>query len=216
MSSIGCDRSASKFGPAVYDRRPLVRRSPDRDDDAAPAGIDDGADDPGPGIVETASFRVLRCEVASISRGLVYRGACVFERTLALPSEIAGRDRGGSLEMTAQSIEFERVIEMIREKASGSTSGVLRASWASLRRRRCGAPSRRAGEPDSRLHRETDRAARLPADRRVVESDRAASRPATPCGVAARVARRAAVPRRHAPRRRLEQARRQVPSMGGC
>ena len=86
----------------------------------------------GRGIVETASFRVLRCEVASISRGLVYRGACVFERTLALPSEIAGRDRGGSLEMTAQSIEFERVIEMIREKASGSTSGVLRASWASL------------------------------------------------------------------------------------
>jgi hypothetical protein len=86
----------------------------------------------GRGIVETASFRVLRCEVASISRGLVYRGACVFERTLALPNEIAGRDRGGSLEMTAQSIEFERVIEMIREKASGLTSGVLRASWASL------------------------------------------------------------------------------------
>jgi uncharacterized protein DUF6982 len=86
----------------------------------------------GRGIVETTSFRVLRCEVASISRGLVYRGACVFERTLALPNEIANRDPGGPLETTAQSIEFQRAREMIREKATGLTSGVLRASWASL------------------------------------------------------------------------------------
>lgn len=39
----------------------------------------------GRGVTETATFRVLRCEVASLSRGLVYRGACLFERTLSMP-----------------------------------------------------------------------------------------------------------------------------------
>src|SRR5687768_18303235 len=32
----------------------------------------------GRGVAETASFTVLRCEVASLEQGLVYRGACVF------------------------------------------------------------------------------------------------------------------------------------------
>ena len=40
----------------------------------------------GEGIVETATFRLLRCEVASLKNGLVYRGACVFDRVLRLPT----------------------------------------------------------------------------------------------------------------------------------
>ena len=49
----------------------------------------------GEGIVETATFRLLRCEVASLKGGLVFRGACVFDRVLQLPSvPIVGKDRG--------------------------------------------------------------------------------------------------------------------------
>ena len=51
----------------------------------------------GEGIVETATFRLLRCEVASLKGGLVFRGACVFDRVLQLPSvPIVGKDRGNS------------------------------------------------------------------------------------------------------------------------
>ena len=51
----------------------------------------------GEGIVETATFRLLRCEVASLKGGLVFRGACVFDRVLALPSmPIVRKDRGSS------------------------------------------------------------------------------------------------------------------------
>ena len=51
----------------------------------------------GEGIVETATFRLLRCEVASLKEGLVFRGACVFDRVLQLPSvPIVGKDRGSA------------------------------------------------------------------------------------------------------------------------
>lgn len=42
----------------------------------------------GRGLVETASLRVLRCEVSKIDGGLVYRGACVFDRRLELPDRM--------------------------------------------------------------------------------------------------------------------------------
>lgn len=48
----------------------------------------------GDGILETATFRLLRCEVASLKGGLVFRGACVFDRILQLP--LVGKDRGNS------------------------------------------------------------------------------------------------------------------------
>jgi hypothetical protein len=47
----------------------------------------------GEGIQETARFRLLRCEVASLKGGLVYRGACEFDRLLKLPVPIIGADR---------------------------------------------------------------------------------------------------------------------------
>jgi hypothetical protein len=46
----------------------------------------------GSGIAETATFRLLRCEVASLKNGLVYRGACVFDRVLRLPSSLIAAD----------------------------------------------------------------------------------------------------------------------------
>ncbi|MGH9309401.1 MAG: DUF6982 domain-containing protein [Vicinamibacterales bacterium] len=47
----------------------------------------------GRGLVETASLRVLRCEVAKIDGGLIYRGACVFDRALDLPDRMPGEVR---------------------------------------------------------------------------------------------------------------------------
>src|SRR5262245_12116161 len=41
----------------------------------------------GRGVVETATFRVLRCQVAGLDGGLVYRGACVFERAIQIPDQ---------------------------------------------------------------------------------------------------------------------------------
>ena len=51
----------------------------------------------GEGITETATFRLLRCEVASLKHGLVFRGACVFDRILQLPTvPIIGKDRASA------------------------------------------------------------------------------------------------------------------------
>ena len=51
----------------------------------------------GDGILETATFRLLRCEVSSLKGGLVFRGACVFDRVLRLPPlAIAAKDRGNT------------------------------------------------------------------------------------------------------------------------
>ena len=50
----------------------------------------------GEGIAETATFRLLRCEVASLKGGLVYRGACEFDRLLKLPVPIVGADRAAA------------------------------------------------------------------------------------------------------------------------
>ena len=44
----------------------------------------------GRGVDETASFRVLRCEVTSLGKGAVYRGACVFDRAIQLPGASSG------------------------------------------------------------------------------------------------------------------------------
>jgi hypothetical protein len=53
----------------------------------------------GDGILETATFRLLRCEVSSLKGGLVYRGACVFDRVIQLP--VVGRERGNSTAVEA-------------------------------------------------------------------------------------------------------------------
>jgi hypothetical protein len=44
----------------------------------------------GRGVDETASFRVLRCEVTSLGKGAVYRGACVFDRAIQIPGAPSG------------------------------------------------------------------------------------------------------------------------------
>ena len=62
----------------------------------------------GQGIAETATFRLLRCEVASIKNGLLFRGACVFDRVLRLPSSgnlADGRARSRGLDTTAATAE---------------------------------------------------------------------------------------------------------------
>ena len=71
----------------------------------------------GRGVEETRSLRVLRCEVTSLQRGLVYRGACVFDRIIQLPgapevqSAISPQDNGSS---------GDDVLELIQVVSSGS------------------------------------------------------------------------------------------------
>ena len=64
----------------------------------------------GRGVTETASFRVLRCEVASLQQGLVYRGACVFDRMIQIP----GTPSQGSVTLREDTASLDEVVKLIR------------------------------------------------------------------------------------------------------
>src|SRR5829696_6903867 len=74
----------------------------------------------GEGIAETATFRLLRCEVSSLKHGLVFRGACVFDRVLRLPAPMVGADRDHSRAADAppaRAIAEEQVLALIQSVA---------------------------------------------------------------------------------------------------
>jgi len=71
----------------------------------------------GRGVAETASFRVLRCEVASLQQGLVYRGACVFDRMIQIPGAAAQ----GSVTLREDTAGHDEVGKLIRSLAARST-----------------------------------------------------------------------------------------------
>jgi hypothetical protein len=68
----------------------------------------------GRGVAETASFRVLRCEVASLQQGLVYRGACVFDRMIQIP----GTASQGSVTLREDPASHDEVVKLIRSLAA--------------------------------------------------------------------------------------------------
>ncbi len=68
----------------------------------------------GRGVVETASFRVLRCEVSSLQQGLVYRGACVFDRMIQIP----GTPSQGSVTLREDPASHDEVVKLIRMLAA--------------------------------------------------------------------------------------------------
>lgn len=68
----------------------------------------------GRGVTETASFRVLRCEVASLQEGLVYRGACVFDRMIQIP----GAASQGSVTLREDTASHDEVVKLIRSLAA--------------------------------------------------------------------------------------------------
>ena len=69
----------------------------------------------GRGIAETASFRVLRCEVSSVQQGsLVYRGACVFDRIIQIP----GASSQGPVTLREDPAIHEDVVRLIRSLAA--------------------------------------------------------------------------------------------------
>jgi len=91
----------------------------------------------GDGIAETATFRLLRCEVASIKNGLVYRGACVFDRVLRLPT--ADRGRSGGLETTAATpqevqagVAEEQILALIQSVARRTPDTKVGANLATI------------------------------------------------------------------------------------
>jgi len=101
----------------------------------------------GRGVVETATFRVLRCEVARVNGGIVYRGACVFDRKIALP-DLRGKASAAAprpdpppaarveedplARLAAGSAEFEEVVRLIRSAASRPHEGSMGAPLAAL------------------------------------------------------------------------------------
>jgi hypothetical protein len=93
----------------------------------------------GRGVIETATFRVLRCQVASLDGGLVYRGACVFERQISLPEAPRPVGWGTSLRVgegtgpsTTGSNELDEVLRLIRAAAARPGTGTLGRPVAAL------------------------------------------------------------------------------------
>jgi hypothetical protein len=70
----------------------------------------------GRGVAETASFTVLRCEVASLEQGLVYRGACVFDRMIHIPGVVSQ----GSATLRQDPASHDEVVKLIRTLAARS------------------------------------------------------------------------------------------------
>jgi hypothetical protein len=88
----------------------------------------------GEGIAETATFRLLRCEVASLKQGLVFRGACVFDRVLQLPSvPIVGRDRATPEQTPAPPpLGEEQILALIQSVARRTPDVKLGAKLGTL------------------------------------------------------------------------------------
>ena len=65
----------------------------------------------GRGLVQTASFRVLRCEVSSIQpQGPLYRGACVFDRIIEVPGSTPSE---GTIALTDENTGHEQILAFI-------------------------------------------------------------------------------------------------------
>jgi hypothetical protein len=88
----------------------------------------------GDGIAETATFRLLRCEVASLKGGLVFRGACVFDRVLQLPAvPIVGKDRDTPEETPAPPpLGEEQIVALIQSVARRTPELKLGANFGTL------------------------------------------------------------------------------------
>ena len=136
----------------------------------------------GAGRVATTTLRVLRCEVARVNQGMVYRGACAFERAITLPSGSEPRGpRIGATSATAfgrpmtagQAAELARVIDTIRAKAAadGERRGAGHVGRASGRRARGDSP-RESAARHSRRHRRAGRTAGHAACFPIFDADR--------------------------------------------
>jgi hypothetical protein len=71
----------------------------------------------GRGVEETRTLRVLRCEVTSLRRGLVYRGACVFDRIIQLPG---APERPSAISPQENGSSEDDVLELIEVVSGGS------------------------------------------------------------------------------------------------
>jgi hypothetical protein len=98
----------------------------------------------GRGVVETASFRVLRCEVSSLQQGLVYRGACVFDRMIQIP----GTPSLESVTLREDPASQDEVVKLIRTLAARTADpGHMSRIVAEIR-----AAVERGESPESVLH----------------------------------------------------------------
>jgi hypothetical protein len=140
----------------------------------------------GRGVVETASFRVLRCEVSSLQQGLVYRGACVFDRMIQIPGTLSQ----GSVTLREDPASQDEVARLIRTLAARTADPAhMSRVVAEIR-----TAVERGESPESVLHfveRQLARPAVAPATVRI--------RPAAPVSARAPAATRLATPATAAP-----------------
>lgn len=83
----------------------------------------------GRGLVQTASFRVLRCEVARIQERPLYRGACVFDRVIDIPGSMPSQ---GSIILTEESTGHEQILSFIRSLSARAADPVVGAELKRL------------------------------------------------------------------------------------
>lgn len=83
----------------------------------------------GRGLVQTASFRVLRCEVARIQEGPLYRGACVFDRMIDIPGSMPLQ---GSIILTDENAGHEQILSFIRSLTTRAADPVVGAELKRL------------------------------------------------------------------------------------
>jgi hypothetical protein len=131
------------------------------------------------GLVETTSLRVLRCEVASLNGGLVYRGACIFDRMLTLPEPTRKPKPASSGETTPSITQtFDRADARADEAPASSTAALMDDIDEALNEER--SPESMLAMVQSRLAGEDANAAIATADTAVHAPTRPSAPPARP------------------------------------
>lgn len=93
-------------------------------------------------VVETTGVRVLRCEVSRLDGGLIYRGACEFDRKIALPGApkefVSLADSGGAAAMATLDAGLRRgdspeaLMAMLERQPPAAVSGTSSATSAPM------------------------------------------------------------------------------------
>jgi Family of unknown function (DUF6982) len=128
----------AQIRPIALGHRSLRGRGAVRNERAAPAGSTSSLVITGRGVIETATFRVLRCQVAGLDGGPVYRGACVFERLIQLPDPARpvgwspSTCASESVARATDSSELDDALRLIRHAAARPGEGSLGRRVASL------------------------------------------------------------------------------------
>ena len=137
----------------------------------------------GRGVEETTSFRVLRCEVASLQQGPLYRGACVFDRAIRVPgapqgqSAFAFQDQGPGED---DLLELIQVVSGRVEPERGNQGELIAAIRSAVERGHSPASLLRCVERELGVGTRSPSTGRAPVSLAIAPSVAAASAPEPP------------------------------------